>query len=163
MTLSDQGGRDAIALFNRYGCDGDVTHTVIQNINALFDPTIRGIQPPRTSQPVDNSGGAVAAQPSTKTYRTPAMFNCAKASMGADFVICAFPDLLDAEADLEDAYTAARSARGDVVKSEQIAWMKSYGPNCGLPFRGRPTSDLIGSAHGCVLSAMRRRIAELKE
>jgi hypothetical protein len=39
IKLQDQGNRDAIALFNRYGCDGAVAHTVVENINIYFDPS----------------------------------------------------------------------------------------------------------------------------
>jgi tetratricopeptide (TPR) repeat protein len=39
VKLSDQGHRDAIALFNRYGCEGAVAHTVVENINIYFDPS----------------------------------------------------------------------------------------------------------------------------
>jgi uncharacterized protein YecT (DUF1311 family) len=104
---------------------------------------------------------AAAAQPAP-TLRKPEAFDCSRASMGADFVICASDELLDAEARLEDAYKAARAASGDSVRSEQIAWIKRYGPNCGLPFRGRPASALIEGARQCVLDAMTKRIDELK-
>lgn len=69
--------------------------------------------------------------------------------------------LLDAEADLDDAYTAARANRAD-VKTEQIEWMKTYGQNCGVPFRGRPTDAQIYNARGCILAAMRQRISQLR-
>ena len=40
--------------------------------------------------------------------------------MGTDYVICASPELMDAEARLEDAITdAAHTAKGQVVQSEQ--------------------------------------------
>jgi uncharacterized protein YecT (DUF1311 family) len=94
--------------------------------------------------------------------RTPVAFNCAKQHLGADFVICASPELMDAEARLEDAYQAAHAAKGDVVKTEQWAWIKSFGPHCGLPLRGRPVSNQIQVATGCVRDAMEQRIRELK-
>lgn len=84
--------------------------------------------------------------------------------MGTDWVICASPQLLDAEARLEDAYRAARAgANGDRVKTEQFDWIKRYGVDCGLPFRGQPSSDLIDSAASCVGDAMERRIRELQQ
>jgi len=104
---------------------------------------------------------AAAAQPAP-TLRKPTSFDCSRASMGADFVICASDTLLDAEARLEDAYTAAHAARGDSVRSEQFAWIKSYGRDCGLPFRGRPAPQLIEGARQCVLDAMTKRISELQ-
>lgn len=158
VTLSDQGHRDAISLFNRYGCDGDVPHQIIQNMNAMFDPNSRK-QPSNDPAP-DTS--AAPPQSQDRPLRKPASFDCAKASMGSDFVICAYADLLDAEARLEDAYNAAKAARGTAVRSEQIDWMKSYGPDCGVPFRGRPSSALIRKSRDCVFSAMEKRIGELQ-
>jgi hypothetical protein len=116
-------------------------------------PSVRPTSPPRSSQ--DNSAPSVA-------YRTPALFDCAKASMGADFVICASPELLDREARLEDAYNAARSARGNAVRSEQIDWIKTYWQPCGLPKRGQPPPDQIKAAKGCVKAAMDARISQLQ-
>ena len=158
VKYNQQGKRDAIALFNRYGCDGNIPHTVLDNINGYFDPSVRKSRPAAVPSPTPTAGAVAAA-----TLRKPTMFDCTKASMGTDFVICAFPDLLDAEANLEDAYKAARAARGDVVRTEQIAWMKRYGPDCGLPLRGRPSSNRIDDARECVLSAMKKRTAELSE
>ena len=63
----------------------------------------------------------------------------------------ASPELMDAEARLEDAYAAARlGANADRVKSEQWDWIKRYGPDCGLPMRARPSPELIDSAASCV-------------
>ena len=102
------------------------------------------------------------AQPPAEGLRKPANFDCARASMGADYVICASASLLDAEARLEDAYKAARAARGDAVKTEQIAWNNRYGPACGLPPRGRPAPEQMGQARGCIGAALDKRIRELQ-
>ena len=82
--------------------------------------------------------------------------------MGTDFVICASPELMDTEARLEDVYKTARAAKGDQVKTEQLDWIKHYGPNCGLPFKGRPLEEKIKSVAGCVREAMEQRIKELQ-
>jgi len=83
--------------------------------------------------------------------------------MGTDWVICASPQLLDAEARLEDVYQVARSgANGERIKTEQIDWIKRYGVECGLPFRGRPSDALIQGTSYCVGRAMERRISELQ-
>jgi uncharacterized protein YecT (DUF1311 family) len=105
---------------------------------------------------------AVAPSAPAATLRTPTAFNCAKASMGVDYVICAFPELMDAEARLEDAFHAARTAKGDQVATEQWAWIKRYGADCGLPLRGRPADGKIQGVAGCVRSAMEQRIKELQ-
>ncbi len=83
--------------------------------------------------------------------------------MGTDYVICASAELLDGEARLEDAYKAARAAKGDSVKSEQWDWIKRYGPDCGLPLRGRPAPEQIEGAKSCVQAAIEKRIVELQE
>ena len=37
LTLNkERGARDALILFNRYGCNGAVTHTVADNLNSIF-------------------------------------------------------------------------------------------------------------------------------
>jgi uncharacterized protein YecT (DUF1311 family) len=102
-----------------------------------------------------------AQPPAAEGLRKPTMFDCARASMGADYVICASGSLLDAEARLEDAYKAARAARGDAVKTEQIAWNNRYGPACGLPVRGRPAPEQISQARGCIGVALDKRIRQL--
>ena len=101
---------------------------------------------------------------SPPALRTPAHFDCVNGKhMGTDYVICASLQLLDAEARLEDAYAAARTgANGDRIKSEQWDWIKRYGPDCGLPLRGRPSDDKITSAAGCIGDAMEARIKELQ-
>ncbi|MGO9418079.1 hypothetical protein [Roseiarcus sp.] len=101
---------------------------------------------------------------SPPALRTPAHFDCVNGKhMGTDYVICASPQLLDAEARLEDAYAAARTgANGDRIKSEQWDWIKRYGPDCGLPLRGRPSDDKITSAAGCIGDALEARIKELQ-
>jgi uncharacterized protein YecT (DUF1311 family) len=93
--------------------------------------------------------------------RTPTMFDCTKQHMGTDFVICASPELMDAEARLEDAYKAARAAKGDQVKTEQLNWIRRYGPDCGLPLKGQPPEEKIHGVAGCVREAMEERIKEL--
>jgi uncharacterized protein YecT (DUF1311 family) len=105
---------------------------------------------------------SIEPSPTPTSLRTPTAFNCAKQHLGADFVICASPELMDAEARLEDAYQAARAAKGDDVKTEQWAWIKNFGPHCGLPLRGRPASNQIQGAAGCVRDAMEQRIRELQ-
>ena len=164
VTLLDQGNRDAIQLFNRYGCDGQVPHTVLDNINAFFDPNGRRDSQP--SPPVRESALApsnlASTSQSTGTLRSPQWFDCAKASRGADYVICASPVLLDAVARLEDAYQEAESAQGDAIKPAHKAWLQSYSESCGLPARGSPNDSQITSARDCVLRSINKRIAELQ-
>ncbi len=111
--------------------------------------------PPPTGKPAPS-------EPTPAPLRTPTAFDCAKASMGVDYVICASPALMDAEARLEDALHAAHAAKGDQVKLEQWVWIKHYGADCGLPLKGRPADEKIHGAAGCVREAMEQRIKELQ-
>ena len=114
--------------------------------------------PPSTVKPAP----APAPTPAPAPLRTPTAFDCAKASMGVDYVICASPELMDAEARLEDALHAAHTAKGDQVKTEQWAWIKRYAADCGLPPHGPPAQEKIHGAAGCVREAMEQRIKELQ-
>ena len=57
-----------------------------------------------------------------QSARTPPAFDCSKAFFGVEFVICSSPQLVEAEARLEDAYHAARNVRGDDEIKYQRAW-----------------------------------------
>src|SRR3984957_4067696 len=113
--------------------------------------------------PTPSPSPTVAPTPEPTPLRTSARFDCINGKhLGTDYVICASPELMDAEARLEDAYDAAHTAKGQVVQSEQCGWIKRYGPDCGLPLRRRPAPDLITSDAPCVLSAMESRIRQLR-
>jgi hypothetical protein len=118
--------------------------------------------PPQTPTPEPSPAPAETPTPTPIPLRTPTTFDCGKASMGTDYVICASPELMDAMARLEDAYHAARAAKGDAVKNEEVEWIKHYGPDCGLPLRGKPTDSLIQGTTYCVHSAIEKRIKELQ-
>ncbi len=77
-------------------------------------------------------------------------------------MICSYPEILDAEARLEDAYRDARAARGDSAKAEQRDWVKRFASSCGLPERGAPSYDVIKNAQNCVWAAIETRIHELR-
>jgi len=102
------------------------------------------------------------AQTSAESYKKPIDFDCSRTTLGVDYVICASPQLMDAEARLEEAYRAARASQGDEVKMAQREWSKSYGPNCGLPARGQPSSAESLRARDCVLNSMNKRTAYLQ-
>jgi len=104
--------------------------------------------------------------PKPPAPRTPSAFDCTKKALGVDYVICASSDLLDAEANLEDAYRAALQLPGGdapAVKSSQRDWSRRYGVACGLPARGKPSDALISARQGCVLDAIKDRIAAFNE
>jgi uncharacterized protein len=55
-------------------------------------------------------------------------FDCSKAFLGVDYVICGNPQLLEAEANLEAAHGSTISDP-DRVRDDQRRWIKEYGPN----------------------------------
>lgn len=127
------------------------------------DPAHDGIFAKAEPQAAAPPPAPAAAQPATmQSARTPPAFDCRNATLGVDHVICSSPQLVEAEARLEDAYRAARAVRGDDMKTEQRAWAKTYGPSCGLPAKGRPSPALISASQNCVAQAIRQRIHDLE-
>lgn len=93
---------------------------------------------------------------------TPIAFDCSKATLGVDYVICADPRLIEAESRLEDAYRSALAAQGDGIKKEEREWSRNYGPKCGLPEKGEPALAVGIRSHDCVAKAISNRIVYLK-
>jgi tetratricopeptide (TPR) repeat protein len=118
--------------------------------------------PVRESRPSSSGSPPTPVQPLAQPLRTPTKFNCANATLGVDFAVCANPKLMDAMARLEDAYSRARAAKGDEIRASQRAWSMHYGPDCGLPKKGRPTSSLVKQTETCVLRALNNRIDYLE-
>jgi hypothetical protein len=128
------------------------------------EPTPTPTPAPSYTAPATPEPPPIASLPTPEAtpLRTPVNFDCINGKhMGADFVICDSPQLLDTLARLEDSYNAAHAARGGSVLTEQVEWLKHYGQDCGLPYRGRPAPELIEGARGCVQSAMEQRIRQL--
>ena len=69
---------------------------------------------------------------------------------------------MDAMAQLEDAYAAARAAKGDAIKAAQRDWSLQFGLDCGLPKKGRPSSQTAYNAQACVFRALNARIEYLR-
>jgi uncharacterized protein YecT (DUF1311 family) len=110
-----------------------------------------------------NANAPIQDSAPAPALRTPRNFDCVNGKhMGADWVICASPELLDMEARLEEAYNAARAARGDLIRHEQFEWIKQHATDCGLPYRGQPAPELIGGARDCIMANMKQRLAELE-
>ena len=114
-------------------------------------------------QPVVTAGApqptAIAAAQPPRFRRRP--LDCASASRGSDFVICAFPDLRIAETNLEHAYNAAQAADREKELGDQVEWDEKFGQGCGLPAYGAPSTKQIHGAHACVLAALKNRTAKL--
>jgi hypothetical protein len=129
----------------------------------LFDAFGLNGKPPQT-QPAPRRVQEAAREtpaPAPEPERKPSSFDCTKAFLGVDFVVCANPQLLAAEAELEGAYRLASVVGGDRVKIAQRAWIKSYGPGCGLPAKGQPSAAQMTQSRACVLNAINQRINDL--
>jgi uncharacterized protein YecT (DUF1311 family) len=102
--------------------------------------------------------------PAPRPASTPSALDCVNGRhSGIDFEICAYPELLAAEARLNDAYHAARATGGDEVKIAQRTWSKSFGPGCGLPPKGQPSAAQMAQSRACVLNAINQRINDLNK
>src|SRR4051812_14440267 len=68
-------------------------------------------------------------------------FDCSKAFLPVDFVICSDPQVFKANEEHEAAWYVARSRLNDVQKQNllesQRVWLREYPPTCGIPARGR--------------------------
>jgi len=88
-------------------------------------------------------------------------FDCHKAAMPSDFVVCSNPALLEENNLLASAWFKARSGMDAAGKTElvksQRAWLKSITSDCGLPERGRPSNDLIKKSEICILGKVQTR------
>jgi len=137
----------------------NISDPLMKEIESTFAPSAA---PAAAAEAKSDTPATPTPTPTSTPLRIPTAFNCAKASLGVDYVICASPKLLDAVARLEDAYFAAKAANGPAVVDAQWAWIKRYGPDCGLPLRGRPADAQITGTANCVSEAIESRIRELQ-
>lgn len=107
-------------------------------------------------------GSAVLAQ----TPSAPPAFDCGKAYLPVDHVICSSPDLLKANDELSAVW---RSLRDRLPEDERQAaleaqrqWIKDYPLACNLPAKGKPPADKIGAATPCIDKQLRARTAKLR-
>jgi formylglycine-generating enzyme required for sulfatase activity/uncharacterized protein len=95
----------------------------------------------------------------------PSAFDCSKAYLGVDYVICSDAGLIELVNRLSEQYFKVRNAAEGEARAaliaEQRAWVNSYGSNCGLPARGRKAGGITVSDQACVREAMVLRVIEL--
>jgi tetratricopeptide (TPR) repeat protein len=137
-----------------------ITHPFMAEIEQALAPSPPPPAPVAVQQPPVPAPSSLPA--TTQPYRTPTKFNCANANLGVDFVVCDSPQLMDAMARLEDAYAAARAAKGDAIKAAQKDWSLQFWPYCGLPKKGRPSSQTAYNAQACIFRALNGRIEYLE-
>ena len=94
------------------------------------------------------------------------VFDCAKAFLPVDFVICSDPQVFRANEYHEAAWYTTRTRLNDVQKREllenQRLWLKQYPPTCGIPARGRRPATIPPAAQRCVATALLARAEFLK-
>jgi uncharacterized protein YecT (DUF1311 family) len=89
-------------------------------------------------------------------------FDCAKAAMPMDYVICAFQEVYDVNTQHAVAWWAtlerlSRPQRDALVQSQR-EWISNMLSQCGLPNRGRPTPAQAMTAAPCVRDAYVERL-----
>ena len=92
-------------------------------------------------------------------------FDCAKASMPSDFVICSDPTLLEANDDLAAQWSAARAQMDQAGKArllnEQREWMHAMSTRCHLSEHGRPSDSDIEQSSECIGESLAKRTRQL--
>ena len=92
-------------------------------------------------------------------------FDCSKAAIPTDFVVCSSPELLAANDAHAQAWAAlvrsmSRDERDHLV-AEQRQWLRDTNLSCGLPSAGKPVAAVISRAAPCVLRALQLRKDQL--
>ena len=108
----------------------------------------------------------VAAVMATTMIPAWAKLDCAKVERGVDYAICSSDQLMGLIDNLQSAWEARKGqTSGDEwirLLADQRAWVKDYGPACGLPAQGRPSDTQIVGTRSCVETALRQRITVLQ-
>ena len=93
-------------------------------------------------------------------------FDCSKAALPTDYVVCSTPQLLSANDAVAAAWSAARDRLDEkgkaVLLADQKAWLREMAIRCGLPDRGRPNDAIITQAQNCVLRKHEERAEYLR-
>lgn len=93
-------------------------------------------------------------------------FDCERANLSVDFVICSDARIVKAVEYMGEIYWRGRSGlqgdRKDAYVSEQRSWVDGYSRKCGVPGIGRPDDEQIAASAACVQSSVTNRTDELK-
>jgi len=99
--------------------------------------------------------------------QTSIAFDCSKAFLQTDFVICSSPDILQSENELERVWHLLITSKYDAEKKqlhdEQTQWIKQYAQNCGLQGKGQPSEIVMQQAQPCVRQALLQRTEYLQK
>ena len=104
---------------------------------------------------------SVAARPAPAVE-----FNCAKAFLKVDFVICRSAEGMKAIGELQAAWDATYATtapdRKALLVREQRGWIRAYAAECGVPGTGAAPQDPTRQTDVCVIDRIQRRTVELR-
>ena len=104
---------------------------------------------------------SVAARPAPAVE-----FNCAKAFLKVDFVICRSAEGMKAIGELQAAWDATYATtapdRKALLVREQREWIRAYAAECGVPGTGAAPQDPTRQTDVCVIDRIQRRTVELR-
>lgn len=93
-------------------------------------------------------------------------FDCKKAFLPVDFVICNNPDVMQANEIQEKEYFATRARLDNAQKKslldDQRNWIKSYPLKCRISNKGNPPTVITPESHKCVINELSSRTEFLK-
>ncbi len=93
-------------------------------------------------------------------------FNCARAHLKVDYVICRSDPAMQANAQLSAAWDAAYSSaapdRKKALLADQFQWIKAFAAECGVPGVGVAAADPTGRTDACVIDRIQRRVLALR-
>ena len=96
-----------------------------------------------------------------------AAFDCNKAAMPMDFVICSTPELGMRNDVHAEAWGHARASLDSEGRTALVTWQKRWirelTAACGLPERGKPSEPAVAHAQDCILQGLRNHTRELAE
>ena len=85
-------------------------------------------------------------------------FDCKKAFLPVDFVICSSTQVMKANEIHEKAWHSIRAHLNQAQKKslldDQRQWLKTFPPTCGIPSSGKPLSIISPDSQQCVLKAL---------
>ena len=103
----------------------------------------------------------------TGAARDAVAFDCSKAYLAVDYVICADPSLISRVDRVQVIWNDLRAKLGEerrkVLLDEQRRWIKDYAERCGLPGRGDPDAARKDAAKSCVANSLDNRAAYLTD
>jgi uncharacterized protein len=93
-------------------------------------------------------------------------FDCAKAYLPVDFVICSDPAIVQINAEHEKTWYDVRSHMNNAEKHtlliSQRKWLRAFPPTCGIPARGKRPTHITPREQHCVAKALQERIRFLR-